>query len=294
MQHWSARPRTEVRAELGEGSLWDVTDQCLWWVDIAGRTLFRFDPEDERQQRFDVPEPLGTVVVCSDGTLLLAQGGGLARLDPASKKLTTVANLEPPNNGNRLNDGKCDPKGRLWVGSIVQQGVPNSACLYCVDADFKITPLVTGVTNSNGLAWSSDERTFYYIDTPTQKVFAYDCDLERPTLSNCRTVFEFPADSGSPDGMTMDADGQLWVAMFGGGRVLRLDPQRGTLTGEVAVAAKNVTSCAFGGPEQNVLFITTARIGMSDQELRALPLSGSLFSVELPIQGVDFQRFRGR
>lgn len=292
MQHWSAQPLTETRARLGEGSLWDSQQQRLWWVDIEGQRLFSYDPPTKHEAAFELPEPVGTVVVGADGSLLLAQARGLARFVPATRRLTSViAELEPDRGGNRLNDGKCDPLGRLWVGSMASEDAPGTASLYCVDVDYSVQLLLSDVTISNGLAWAADGKTFYYVDTPTHKLVAYDCQLDPIRLTGRRTVFEFSKDHGSPDGMTIDSEGQLWVAMFGGSRVMRIDPATASVTGQISVPAKNVTSCAFGGPDQSVLFITTARLGMDDAELQTLPHSGRLCCVQLPVQGTPFQRF---
>jgi sugar lactone lactonase YvrE len=291
VKHWSAKVVVNEQNVLGEGTLWDADTQRLWWVDIYGKRVFSYDPISGQHHTFETPDVVGTLVIGEDGNPVIAQGCGVARLELSSSNVTALAQVETKGKGYRLNDGKCDPWGRLWVGSIVEEGPKGSATLFCVDGRQRVTPLLSDVTVSNGLVWANDGRLFYYIDTPTQQVVAFDCDLHTLTLSNRRVVFEFPETMGSPDGMTMDAEGQLWIALFSGRSVVRLDPARGQLTGKVEVAAKNVTSCAFGGVTLSTLYISTARLATNPEELAALPEAGALFAVELPVSGCRSVRY---
>lgn len=295
VKKWMAKVVVDEQNVLGEGTLWDAQGQKLWWVDIVGKRLFWYEPASGEHRSFDVPDPIGTVVIGSDSLPVVAQGCDVATFDPTDGALALLAKVEPTRPNYRLNDGKCDPWGRLWVGSIAEQGPEGSAGLYCVDArsaltEPTLTPLLSDVTISNGLVWANGGALFYYVDTPTQKVEAFDCDLATLSLRNRRVVFEFPLSMGSPDGMTMDAEGQLWVALFGGSAVARLDPVRGELTGWVEVAAKNVTSCAFGGPNLDTLYVSTARLATSPEELAGLPHAGALFSVEPGVRGCESTR----
>lgn len=299
MKHWSAQVVVDEQNVLGEGTLWDSEGEKLWWVDIYGKRLFWYSPVSGKHHAYDTPDVIGTVVIGPSSVPVIAQGCSVAAFEEERSVVVPLAMVESKGNGYRLNDGKCDPWGRLWVGSMVEQGPSGSAELYCVDAravhgsaEPRVTSLLRGVTISNGLVWADDGRLFYYIDTPTQQVVAFDCDMEGPTIDNRRVVFEFPASMGSPDGMTMDSEGQLWVALFGGRAVVRLDPVSGELTGKVEVAAKNVTSCAFGGANLTTLYISTARLATSPEELALLPHAGALFSVELPVSGCVSTRMR--
>lgn len=291
MDQWSARVAVDARNVLGEGTLWDQAQERLWWVDIYGKRLMCHDPKSDSYEAHDLPDVIGTVVICLDGRPLVAQGCGIAHFEARTKSVTRFVDLDYNPQTHRLNDGKCDPRGRLWIGTMVEKGEPGSAALYCVSDDRRVVPLLHGVTISNGLAWADAGKRFYYVDTPTQQVVSYDCDLDQLSLTNRRVVFEFPSDMGSPDGMTIDAEGQLWVALFGGGSVVRLDPSRGALTGRVKVGAKNITSCAFGGPGLRSLYISTARLATSDEELLQVPRAGSLFEVTLPVHGLPSVRF---
>lgn len=292
MKEWSASVVVNEQNVLGEGTLWDTAQQRLWWVDIYGKRLFCYDPVERSHVTYDVPQVAGTVVIRDDGLPLIAQGCDVSTFDPSTASLVKLADVEKHTTTHRLNDGKCDPRGRLWVGSIVEQGEPGSASLFCVTGDGRVVSLFGGVTISNGLVWTDEGRRFYYIDTPTQQVWSYDCNLDTLELSNRRVVFEFPSHVGSPDGMTIDAEGQLWVALFGGRSVVRVDPQRGEVTGRIAVGAKNVTSCAFGGADLNTLFISTATLATSPSELEQYPDAGALFAVELPVRGLVSPRFQ--
>lgn len=291
MHDWTAQIAVKEPNVLGEGPVWDEVQQRLWWVDIYGKRLLRYNPADGSHKSYDVPDVAGMVVLGDDERPLLAQGCHLCTFEP-NATLSRFADVDPHVELHRLNDGKCDPMGRLWVGSMVEKGNPGGASLFCVNARGEVNTLLTGATISNGMAWADGGKLFYYIDTPTQQVVAFDCDLTQPTLRNRRVVFEFPPEMGSPDGMTIDEDGQLWIALFGGRSVVRLDPKRGQLTGRVRVGSKNVTSCAFGGPDLNVLYITTARLATSPEELVQVPDAGALFEVKLPVRGFGAPRFR--
>jgi sugar lactone lactonase YvrE len=292
VKEWTANVAVNEQNVLGEGTLWDEAQKRLWWVDIYGKRLFCYNPQNRTHVSFDLPEVAGTVVIRDDGRPLLAQGCGLSTFDPETRAHVRLADVERRGSAtHRLNDGKCDPLGRLWVGSIVEQGEPGNASLFCVDARGRVVSLIDGVTISNGLVWTDGGRLFYYIDTPTQQVWAYDCNLSTLQLTNRRVVFEFPKEMGSPDGMTIDEEGQLWVALFGGRGVVRLDPERGELTGRVSVAAKNVTSCAFGGANRSTLYISTATLATTPEELQQFPTAGALFEVELPTRGLVSPRF---
>lgn len=288
----SAETVHEFPALLGEASLWDEATQRLYWVDIYGQRLFCTRADSGATESWELEAVVPNVVLTESGRVLLALRDGLALFEPG-KPLQRVLDIERSVHGNRLNDGKCDPLGRLWIGSMVEEGEPGHAALYCVDRELRVRPLLEGLTLSNGLAWTDAGRAFYHIDSPAQRIVRYECNLDGPELRHGEVVFEFPKELGMPDGMCADAEGQLWVALFGGYRVVRVDPVRQAITAEVQLAAKNVTSCAFGASERSTLFITTARLAMSEAECERLPLAGSLFRVRLPVTGTPYHRFAG-
>ncbi len=286
-----ARVRFPLLCDLGEGSLWDERQQVLYWIDIAQNKVFRFDPKNNSNLAFDVGENVGTVVVTLNGKLLLALRSGFAWLDPDTGRVTRIADPESNKPHTRFNDGKCDPRGRFWAGTMVENSQKGDAALYCLDTDLSVTRKLTGVSCSNGLVWSRDSRRFFYIDTPTLQIQCFDYDLDRARLGQRRVVAELAPGTGAPDGMTIDVQDGLWVALFGGGKVVRMDSITGKVDYEVGVAAPNATSCAFGGADLDELFITTARVGLDEASRRKYPLAGSLFAAKVPFKGVPARRF---
>lgn len=281
-------------AELGEGSLWDPERGLLYWVDIARHKVFAFNPRNRSNLAYDVGEDVGTVVLTQQHKLLLALRSGFAVLDPVTGTLARLGNPEADQPHTRFNDGKCDPQGRFWAGTLVENGQRGGAALYCLDADLVITQKLSGVTCSNGLCWSRDGRRFFYVDTPTYEVCVFDFDSVAGNLSNRRVVAELPRTLGAPDGMTIDAADHLWVALFNGGRVVRIDPASGETTFEVLLPGSgSVTSCAFGGDDLDQLFVTTARAGLDATRRAAEPAAGSLHAARVPFRGVRAHRFAG-
>ena len=277
--------------ELGEGPVWDDRQGVLIWVDIWAGEVHSYDPASGRDSAIGVGQPVGAAVPRRSGGLVLAVRDGFAFLDPDGR-LTSVAEVETANPGNRMNDGKCDRHGRFWAGTMAGDSRPGAGALYRLDPDLSVTKVLDGVTVSNGLAWSLDDRTMYYIDTPTQRVDAFDYDLASGTIENRRPLIEIPEEAGSPDGMTIDAEGFLWVALYGGRAVRRFSPD-GRLERVVELPAANVTSCAFGDPDLDRLFITSARQELSPADLAAQPQAGALFGHRPGAQGVPADRFAG-
>ena len=196
--------------------------------------------------------------------------------------------------GVRMNDGKCDPAGRFWAGSMAYTGDKGAGKLYRLDPDLSLHTVLDSVTISNGLVWTSNNSTFYYIDTPTGRVDAYDYDHGAGNISNCRTAVEIPDGQGGPDGMTIDSEDMVWVAHWGGGCVTRWNPQTGELLETVEVpGARQITSCALGGANLDDLYITSASIGLDDEGLAEQPNAGKLFRVKVKAKGVPARGFAG-
>jgi sugar lactone lactonase YvrE len=293
MTHLTVDIAFAIPSELGEGALWDEGQQLLYWVDILLNKVYAFNPRNKSNLAYDVGQSVGTVVLTEDAALLLGLRNGIGWLDPATGELSLLTDPERDMSHTRLNDGKCDPRGRFWVGSICEREPQFDGGLYCLNADLSIEKKLDHIQCSNGLVWTSDEQTFYYIDTPTQQIWGFCYDAATATLSDKRVVATIPMELGSPDGMTIDAENHLWVALWNGGRVLRIDPKTSNIEFEIPVPAQNVTSVAFGGPALDELYITTARVGVSPETLREQPLTGSLFRVQLPYHGVPAKRFSG-
>lgn len=274
-----------AQAALGEGALWNPETAELYWVDIEGRALHVFDPATGADRCYPVGQRIGTVVPRRGGRALVALQNGIHEIDLNTGLLIILANTLSENS-LRFNDGKCDPAGRFWVGTFDMLLRPHAGTLYRFDPDGSTHVMLRRITNSNGIAWSSDRRTMYYIDTPTLAVQAFDYDHATGSIANPRVVIRFAEAEGWPDGMTIDAEGKLWVARWGGGRVQRHDPATGALLQVVTVPAPFTSSCAFGGPGLETLFITSARGGLTPQQAAEFPLSGDVFAVQPGVAGV--------
>lgn len=276
----------DTKVDLGEGPIWDSAKELLYWVNIMEKQLFIFDPETAENRAIDVGQYVGTVVKGRSGHLYLALHHGFAKLDPESEKLTMISDPEAHISGNRFNDGKCDPAGRFWAGTMSIEETSNSGSLYVLEPSGRTRKMLSDVSISNGIVWSLDAKTMYYIDTPTGCVDAFDYELETGNINNRRTAIKLPEGQGFPDGMTGDAEGMLWVAHWGGYRVTRWNPNTGELLDTIRVPAAQVTACAFGGSDLDELYITCARRGLSERALAEQPLAGGLFKVKPGVKGV--------
>lgn len=287
----------DARADLGEGPAWDASRGLLYWVDIHTGHLHTYDPSEEIDHWVNVGESLGCVAprpvsLQTRGTsLVIALNSGFMTFNLPSARLVFLANPEPHLTGNRFNDGKCDPAGRFLAGTMDDAEKEASGSLYSYSPDGTLKTLLTGVRISNGLTWSPDYQTFYYIDTPTRQVTAFDYDLGTGNIANPRPVVNVPPKLGWPDGMTSDAEGMLWVALWGGAKLTRWNPATGQLLEAIPVPAMNVTSCVFGGPDLTDLYITSARKGMSAEQQAKYPLSGGLFRIRTKMRGMPTFEF---
>lgn len=290
-------PTASLKAELllntnsllGEGAIWSHDDQTLYWVDIEQKKLHWLNPSTSEHNTFTLPKKITAAIPTSKGTLLITLADGIYHYNPTTHNLTLIRlNPENETTGNRFNDGKCDPIGNFWIGTM---GEHQSAALYRLNTDLTLTTILTGITNSNGILWSPDQKTMYYIDTPTYKVTAYDFDNHTGQITNPRIVITVPAHMGYPDGATIDSEGMIWIALWGGYCVSRWNPKTGDLLSTVEVSSKNVTSCAFGGPMLDTLYITTARTQLSADDLKQHPNSGGLFVVKPGISGIKANFF---
>lgn len=282
----------EIKALLGEGAIWNYKTHELLWVDIEGKTLNRYDAKNKKNNSVKVPSRIGTVVPVNSTEAVVALEDGIYLIDVASGKIGQISNIESDKVNNRFNDGKCDPNGNLWVGSMVMKKSNYTAALYKVEGNGKTTKMLDGIKISNGIVWTSDKKTMYYIDTPTHKIMAYDFDSKNSTISNGRVAVEVNTQIGYPDGMAIDEEGMLWVGLWNGNAVGRFNPQTGKLIQKIEVPAHNVTACAFGGKNLEILYITTASVDMTDEEQKKYPLAGSLFSVKPGVKGVKSHFFK--
>ena len=282
----------ETKAELGEGPSWDSEQKVLYWTDIANSVVHVYHPIEGTNETIPIGQNVGAVVVDEHGDLIVATEYGLHRYIMKEKKLELIEDPEVGMSQNRFNDGKCDAKGRFFAGTMDKGGSSPTGSLYCLNSDMKVEKKLSDLTISNGLAWNMANDTMYFIDTPTRKVFAFDYNLETGEMTNQRAVITFPEELGNPDGMTIDTEDKLWIAGWGNGKLSRWDPVKGELLAVFEVPAKQVTSCAFGGDNLDTLYITTARIGLNEQELEQWPLSGSLFRLKTDVKGLAANRFK--
>jgi len=280
----------DARAQLGEGAIWDTGRQVLYWVDITGQKLHEFDPATGRNRTWEMGQTVGTVVPRRAGGVLVAVSDGFAAFDLETGKLEVIADPEADSPETRFNDGKCDPAGRFWAGTMSTKGVAEAGSLYVLDTDHRVRKMAEKVSTSNGLVWSLDQRTMYYIDTRLQRVDAFDYDLATGNIANRRVAVPIPEDQGRPDGMTLDAEGMIWVAHWEGWRVTRWNPVTAELLATIKVPVARVTSCAFGGVNLDVLYITTARPAKDDP---AQPHAGSLFVVQPGVRGLPAFMYAG-
>jgi sugar lactone lactonase YvrE len=275
----SAELVLDAHAILGEGPFWDARDGRLGWVDILARMIHHYDPATGQDVGVDVGEHVGAAAPRAGGGLALALASGFAVLDADDGRVKPVADLAKP--GVRMNDGKADPRGRFLAGTMAYDERPGAGSLYRLDPDRTVHTLLEGVTVSNGLAWTADGGTMYYIDTPTRGVDAFDYDLETGAIANRRRAITIPESDGHPDGMTIDDEGHLWVAFWRGSAVRRYAVD-GTVLAVVDLPVSQVTSCAFGGPDGGDLYITSAG---SNTDPGKEPHAGGLFRCRPGVTG---------
>lgn len=276
----------DTRATVGECPVWDDRHERLYWVDALDRTVHVYELSTSDHEVLRLDHDVSALALRANGDLLLAAGQEFRILDPltsAFDRLSTIYNPGPP---ARFNDGKCDPTGRFWCGTMAYDHTPGAGILYRLNPDRTVQPVLHDVTVSNGLEFTPDGRTLYYIDTPTRRVDAFDVAPETGTLAARRAVVDIPAAAGKPDGMTLDADGCLWVALWDGSAVHRYTPD-GRLDRVLRLPVRRPTSVAFGGASLDTLFVTSAALGTTG------PLDGAAFAVDPGAKGLPPNRFGG-
>lgn len=281
----------DVQHRLGEGPRWNADEQVLYWVDIENDSFYRYYPGDGTFEGFGVGMPVGALAFREAGGLVLAVRDGLALWEFSKSRLDFVADTELEKKESRFNDGAVDPEGRFWAGTMTHDGSASSS-LYRLDPDYSVHTMATGLTISNGIGWSPDGRTMYHTDTEKQVIYAYDFDAATGNIENRRDFVRTSEEEGFPDGLTVDAEGFVWSAFYGGWRVVRYAPD-GKREREVRLPVANVTACTFGGPDLTDLYITTAWSGLNDEQRREQPLAGDLFLLHTDSEGQPQAKFRG-
>jgi sugar lactone lactonase YvrE len=284
-----------AHADLLEGPVWDPNGGCLYFVDIMQGRVHRFNPATQARHTFDIGPTVGSVgaaALTERNDLVLAVRDGFARLDPRTGAVSKIADAEADRPNQRMNDGKCDPAGRFWAGTMALDETSGAGSLYRLDRDGTVHTMLQGVTISNGLDWSADAQTMYYIDSPTRRIDMFDFDVTSGAIENQRTFVQIAKQHGIPDGLTVDADGCVWVALWCGSAVHRYTPY-GSLDAVVRVPTSCPTSCAFGGADLADLYITTAAMELNDRERAEQPHAGSLFVCRPGATGRAPNRFKG-
>lgn len=280
----------DARAVLGEGPVWDAGRGCLWWVDIKAPALMAFDPAAGASRRHALPGQVGCLGLASGGRLVLALEDGLRLLDPGTDAMERLGTLAPEEGTVRFNDGKVDPAGRFWVGSLDDAaGFPPHGKLYRVEPDGRHAARREGLHCPNGIGWTADGARMLHTDSTRRTIWSYDFDPATGAMES-EAVFAEIEGPAVPDGLAVDAEGCVWSAQWDGGCVARFDPS-GTLMERIAVPVPRPTSCAFGGPDLRTLYVTSASVELSDAALADAPLSGGLFAMQTDVSGVPVGTF---
>jgi sugar lactone lactonase YvrE len=290
-------PEVEVEVELlvdahaviGEGPVWDADRGVLLWVDIAGRLIHEFDPRTGRDTTSSVPLMVGAISLRRSGGLVMAMEDGFWVSERGLSGLRRIAPVEADSPRNRMNDGKSDSRGRFWAGTMGRDDGPDAGALYRLDPKGRVRTMVSPVGLSNGLGWSPDDRRMYYVDSLAHRLDVLDYEAEEGLISNRTTLVEVPRALGIPDGLCVDAEGFIWLAIFGAGEVRRYSPT-GALDRTVRLPVSKVTCPAFGGEQLDELYITSAAEGLS---LEQEPHAGGLFRHRPGVRGMPSFRFAG-
>jgi sugar lactone lactonase YvrE len=285
-------PVAEVGADVGEGPSWDARTGTLLFVDVSPGLIYRLDPASGALDRISVGQEVGAAIPRARGGLAVAMRDGIGFMADGDDAVRVFAPIESDNSGNRMNDAKCDPQGRLWAGTMAFDFSEGAASLYRVDADHSVTRVLSGLTISNGMGWSPDGNTMYFIDSANYAVDAYQFDAATGGLGPSERLVTFVENEGMPDGLTIDAEGDIWVALFYGGEVRCYRPN-GALRGTIKLPVKQVTSVCFGGPDLGDLYITSAAYALDADALRDQPLAGATFVCRPGVTGLATNEFVG-
>ena len=272
---------SDYSCELGEGPFWDSKRSRLHWVDIIGKKIISQNLDGSNIHALEVDGNPGCVVLSDDGTMVAGVDNQISSLDDGGNLLNVLADTNE-GSGLRFNDGKCDPSGRFWVGSMDRKEKNKLGSLYSWNSIEGLVNREQGMTVSNGMGWSPDNSLFYYIDSPTREVSVYDFDLSTASINNKRRFISFTLDDGFPDGMTIDSEGRLWIAFWGGSKIMCVNPDSKAIEEVVSFPVSKITSCAFGGEKMDRLFITSAKVQVDEEDE---PMAGMTFIVSPGVKG---------
>ncbi|MDF1753524.1 MAG: SMP-30/gluconolactonase/LRE family protein [Verrucomicrobiales bacterium] len=274
-------------SKWGEGPIW--FENKLFYVDIEGHTVCSFDPETGEEMGCAVGERVGFVLPRKAGGFVIGGDSGISFLNTETGTKTHIVDPEPDKKpANRFNDAKCDPSGRIWAGTISTVKKEGDAALYCLNSNLELSLKYPNVTNSNGLCWTRDKSKFYYIDTPSKKIRVFDFDDNCGEISNEAIAIDTSDIEGSPDGMTIDENDNIWVAFCRGGCVKCFNPQTGDVLETLELPVSGVTSCVFGGENFDTLYITTGQFANLDEEL-----AGRVFATKPGVRGLPTVAYVG-
>ncbi len=281
---------------IGEGICWDETDSMLYWIDLLANKIFSYDLDTNTLKILDVGQNTGCIAVREKGGLIAGLQHGIYFVDMDTGEMTLAASPESDKPGNRFNDGECDCMGRFFAGTMskaLDSGAGDNTpqgTLYRMDPDGSVKKVLGDVTISNGIGYSPDNTVMYYIDSPTRRVDAFDYDKKTGAICNRRSVVDVPEALGMPDGLTVDAEGMLWVGMWGGGAVIRFDPADGKMLEKIELPAPFVTTMVFGGRDMDEMFVNTAKL---NTDLNKYPEAGGVFRIKMDVKGQYTYKFRG-
>ncbi len=278
-KHLKAEAINDHRCWLGEGPLWDHNTNRLYWTDIPAKEIGEYEPETGSFRIIPVEDTVGAIGLYDSEKMIAAAREGFVFLSKKDGEIHFIKRPEDAMPGTRFNDGKVDPRGRFFAGTMSLKGEKNRGSLFTLETDLTVSMQVEGVSVSNGLCWSPDLRSFYYVDTPTYQVACFDYDKATGRISNRKVAINIPLPDGAPDGMTIDEEGKLWIAHWDGGQLTRWDPSTGQKLLSIPFPVSRITSCIFGGAQLNDLYVTTASAGLSDQHIQQQPLAGALFII---------------
>ncbi|HEY0278550.1 MAG TPA: SMP-30/gluconolactonase/LRE family protein [Solirubrobacterales bacterium] len=284
----------ECGNELGETPIWDEAAGLLHWVDVFAGAVYSLDPAgDGVPRRFEHGVELGAVAPRASGGLVLGASRALIATDLDGGNAETLVAVEPDRPDNRFNDCRVDPSGRFFCGTKTNgDSGGSSGALYRIDADLSATVAIADTGLANGIGWSPDATTLYFIDSPLQRLDAYEFDLATGNVGARRTVAEIDPDDGLPDGLAVDAEGGIWVALVRGGVIRRFDPD-GHIDAEVPLPVANPTCPGFGGPDLGTLYVTSAHLRSDPRYADDHPLAGALFAIDVGVKGVPSPPFAG-
>lgn len=278
---------------LGESPVWDPDTEHLFWVDLHGGKLHRFDTSSSQHDILDFKKEVCAIARCDSGLLLVAFKRKLAVLEEFHTDALKLKTTLLPRNGVRFNDGQIDPGGRFWIGTMSEIKGKSKGVLMKVNPEFRAKTELRQLDVSNGMCWSPDASQFYHVDTGKYEITAYDFAIQRGEISNPRIIIQIPRSWGKPDGMTIDEEGKLWVALWGGWAVSRWDPETGSCIGMIDLPVSQVSSCVFGGKGYSDLYITSAKVGLGKKKSLEQPLAGSVFKISIPgVRGIPAHTFK--